>query len=198
MEEFEKSVGYSPVVKELMRRQNVVRITDGIGIGGSERKPSMNSYITKSFRFSKRRGVALLKNIKGVANSFISEREREIPSLQEAKSSKNSSSEWIKVRQHGKSYKELTALHLASAGEDRIIHVWEVQECEATPWKPPDELNSTPLHPMALGSSDRPPLPETPISVCSFKGHLDDVLDLSWSGSQVSFSLILVTASRYR
>ncbi|KAL6336997.1 hypothetical protein AAG906_036311 [Vitis piasezkii] len=247
MEEFEKSVGYSPVVKELMRRQNVVRITDGIGIGGSERKPSMNSYITKSFRFSKRRGVALLKNIKGVANSFISEREREIPSLQEAKSSKNSSSEWIKVRQHGKSYKELTALHLcqeiqahegsiwtirfssdgrylASAGEDRIIHVWEVQECEATPWKPPDELNSTPLHPMALGSSDRPPLPETPISaerkkkgkmssssrkghsipdyihmpetvfslleipVCSFKGHLDDVLDLSWSGSQLLLS----------
>ncbi|RVW33807.1 hypothetical protein CK203_074826 [Vitis vinifera] len=142
MEEFEKSVGYSPVVKELMRRQNVVRITDGIGIGAREGE------------------LLLLKNIKGVANSFISEREREIPSLQEAKSSKNSSSEWIKVRQHGKSYKELTALHL----EDRIIHVWEVQECEATPWKPPDELNSTPLHPMALGSSDRPPLPETPIS----------------------------------
>lgn len=249
MEEFEKSVGYSPVVKELMRRQNV----GADGIGGSERKPGMNSYISKSFRFSKRRGVALLKNIKGVANSFISEKDRENPPLQESKPTKNSSSEWIKARQHGKSHRELTALHLcqefqahegsiwtirfssdgrylASAGEDKVIHVWEAQECAATSAiKPPDEFSS--FNP----SSDKPPLPETPKTtekkkkgktsprgsrkgnqipdyihmpetvftlvetpVCSFKGHLDDVLDLSWSGSQVSFSPIFVTASRYR
>lgn len=241
MEEFEKCVGYSPVVKELMRRQNV-------GPGGTDRKPSVNSYLTKSFRSSKRRGVALLRNIKGVANSFISERDREIPALQEVKSIKNTSSEWIKVRHQGKSRKELTALHLcqeiqahegsiwtikfssdgrylASAGEDRIIHVWEVQECEAKPMKSPDELSSTPQ----VAGSDRPPLPDAPkkkgktssggkkgnsipeyvhmpetvfslleIPFCSFKGHLDDVLDLSWSGSQVSFSQILVTSSRCR
>ncbi|KAF2288689.1 hypothetical protein GH714_010523 [Hevea brasiliensis] len=65
----------------------------------------------------------------------------------------SSSSGWIKVKQTGKSYKELSALHLcqaihahqgsiwtmkfspdtrflASGGEDRTIQIWEVQECE--------------------------------------------------------------------
>ncbi|XP_057971417.1 uncharacterized protein LOC131160097 [Malania oleifera] len=253
MEEFEKCVGYSPVVKELMRRENVSRNPDD---GCSERKVTANSYLTKSFRYSKRRGVALLKNIKGVANSMsglIADKDREHASATavEQKPSKNNSSTWTKVRQHGKSLKELTALHLcqeiqahqgsiwtirfstdarylASAGEDRIIHVWEVQECEVMSLKLSDEVNSThssPLHPMACSSPDRsglaeslliPPhkkkkgkvssasrkgssipyyvyMPETIFSLsekpaCSFKGHLDDVLDLSWSKSQLLLS----------
>lgn len=187
MEEFEKSVGYSPVVKELMRRENVSRHPD------DGRKVAANSYFSKSLRMSKRRGVALLKNIKGVANTMsglIADKEREQPLQPEPRSSKNSSSQWVKVRQHGKPYKEFTGLHLcqeiqahegsiwtikfswdarflASAGEDRIIHVWEVQECEVMSAKPPDDLNSvssTPLHPMACSSPDRPPLAEiTPL-----------------------------------
>ncbi|KAK9289634.1 hypothetical protein L1049_007792 [Liquidambar formosana] len=250
MEEFEKSVGYSPVVKELMRRENVSRISDD-GIGSSERKVGANSYLSKSFRYSKRRGVALLKNIKGVANTMsglINDRERENHLLMERqRSSKNSSDEWIKVRQHGKSYKELTALrlcqeiqahqgsiwtirfsldarYLASAGEDRIIHVWEVQECEVTSIRSADEGSSSSYY-STLNSSDRNliaeapsmPLerkkkgkyssgsrkgnlkpdyvyvPETVFSLserplCSLTGHLDDVLDLSWSKSQLLLS----------
>ncbi|KAA8518896.1 hypothetical protein F0562_016330 [Nyssa sinensis] len=248
MEEFEKSVGYSPVVKELMRRENVSRNLD------YGRKVSANSYLSKSFRYSKRRGVALLKNIKGVANSMsglIVDKEREHQSPLDQRSNKNtSSSQWVKARQHGKSYKEFTALHfcqeiqahegsiwtikfsldaryLASAGEDRVIHVWEVQECEVMSMRPLDDLNSansTPLHPMACGSPERPPLaettpmpserrrrgkgsgrkksnsipdyvsvPETVFSlsekpVCTFTGHLDDVLDLCWSKSQLLLS----------
>ncbi|KAK3031723.1 hypothetical protein RJ639_035309 [Escallonia herrerae] len=243
MEEFEKSVGYSPVVKELMRRENVSRNSD------DGRKASANSYLSKSFRNSKRRGVAFLKNIKDVANSMsglIVDKDREHPSAPEQQPSKNSSSQWVKVRQQGKSCKEFTALHLcqeiqahegsiwtirfsldarylASAGEDRVIHVWEVQECEVMSMRPPDDLNSasaTPVHPMASSTSERPPLaditpmpserrrkgktsarkkgssipdyvhvPETVFGlsenpVCSFIGHLDDVLDLSWSRSQ--------------
>lgn len=244
MEEFEKSVGHSPVVKELMRRANVSRN------GDEERKISSNSLICKSFRNSKKRGAALLKNIKGVASGLITDKERENSFAADQKSTKNSTSQWVKVRQHGKPCKEFTALHLcqeiqahegsiwtikfsldarylATAGEDRVIHVWEVQECEVMPMRPPDDLNSassTPVHPMAAGSlSDRPPLAEiTPMPsekkrkgknsskkkgngipdyvqvpetvfglsetpVCTFKGHLDDVLDLSWSRSQVRF-----------
>ncbi|KAE9447800.1 hypothetical protein C3L33_20303, partial [Rhododendron williamsianum] len=212
MEEFEKSVGYSPVVKELMRRENVSRSLD-------DARKITNSYLSKRFRNSKRRGVALLKNIKGVASS------RGI---------------------HLDMRFSPDAHYLASAGEDKVIHVWEVQECEVMTGsgRLPDELSSahsSPLHPMAGNSLDQPPLgevsplpsekrkerpplaelspmpserrkkgkgsnkkkgnlipdyvhvPETVFSlsekpVCSFTGHLDDVLDLSWSRSQLLLS----------
>ncbi|KAF7144223.1 hypothetical protein RHSIM_Rhsim05G0191800 [Rhododendron simsii] len=265
MEEFEKSVGYSPVVKELMRRENVSRSLD-------DPRKITNSYLSKSFRYSKRRGVALLKNIKGVASSvsgLVADKEREQHATENPKNKKNSTSKWIKVRQQGKPMKEFTAMHLcleiqahegsiwtmrfspdahylASAGEDKVIHVWEVQECEVMTGsgRLPDELSSahsSPLHPMAGNSLDQPPLgevsplpsekrkerpplaelspmpserrkkgkgsnkkkgnlipdyvhvPETVFSlsekpVCSFTGHLDDVLDLSWSRSQLLLS----------
>lgn len=237
MEEFEKTVGHSPVVKELMRRENVSRMND------NDRKFSANNYLSKSLRMSKRRGAALLKNIKGVAHSMSlrgeKERENSVPTEQKEQKNKNSSNQWVKVRQTGKSYKELSALHLcqviqahegsiwtirfssdakflASAGEDRIIHVWEVQECEVMSM---NEGTLTPFHPTVCNSLDKcgnegsmnpqekkkkgknstpdyVHVPETVFSLserpfCSFKGHLDDVLDLSWSRSQVSFSQLL-------
>ncbi|TMX01325.1 hypothetical protein EJD97_024710 [Solanum chilense] len=237
MEEFEKSVGYSPVVKELMRRANV-STNDG-------RKLNVNAYLSKSFRYSKKTGVALLKNIKGVANSMSMskvDKDIEIPALLEQKQKQNSS-QWIKARQQGKIHKEFTALqlcqeiqahegsiwtlrftadgrYLATAGEDRVIHVWEVQECDVMSTKQSDDPNSVSDTPTAGSNSDRPPLPvmtniqsekrkkgktsnkkkgnslpeyvnvpeivfalsEKP--VCTFSGHQDDVLDLSWSSSQ--------------
>ncbi|CAN6723880.1 unnamed protein product [Malus baccata var. baccata] len=260
MDEFEKCVGYSPVVKEVMRRQSVSNEGSGdnrkVGAGA-------NSFVSKSLRMSKRRGVALLKNsIRGVGTAvsvLIGEKEREnttssLTPPPEQKPTKNSSfsssasSEWVKVRQTGKHYKELSALHLcqeiqahegsiwaikfsldarflASAGEDRIIQVWEVQECEIMSL----DGNSTLLH-HSFGSStpDRSPsmsdqavvvpyekenknkgksgsarksnpipeyvhVPETVFSFsekpfCSFKGHLDAVLDLSWSRDQLLLS----------
>ncbi|TKY63269.1 WD repeat-containing protein 44 [Spatholobus suberectus] len=231
MEEFERSVGKSRVVNELMRRANAGRNE------GFSRKLSSSSYISRSLRMSKRRGAALLKNIKGVASGLIGEREREAMPVQvlvtEAKN------QWVRVRQSGKSHKELSALHLcqefqahegcvwtikfsldgrylASAGEDRVIHLWEVQECEVMSLRS-DEGSLTPLHPSLLASNEAPPLasekkkkgkfgsrrgttipeyvhvPETVFSLsekpyCSFQGHLDDVLDLSWSKSQLLLS----------
>ncbi|KAG5582496.1 hypothetical protein H5410_053123 [Solanum commersonii] len=237
MEEFEKSVGYSPVVKELMRRANVST--------NDERKLNVNAYLSKSFRYSKKTGVALLKNIKGVANSMSMskvDKEIEIPALVEQKQKQNSS-QWIKARQQGKIHKEFTALqlcqeiqahegsiwtirftadgrYLATAGEDRVIHVWEVQECDVMSTKQSDDPNSVSDTPMAGSNSDRPPLPVmtnmqserrkkgktsnkkkgnslpeyvnvpeivfalSDKPVCTFSGHQDDVLDLSWSSSQ--------------
>ncbi|XP_031252605.1 WD repeat-containing protein 44-like [Pistacia vera] len=238
MEEFEKSVGYSPVVKELMRRENVSGNNENTS--DNDRKFGSNSYFSKSLRISKRRGAALLKNIKGVANSMSlrSEKEKEhapphavsSSSEQQKQQSKGTSNQWVKVRQTGKSHKELSALHLcqeiqahegsiwsikfsldarflASAGEDRVIHVWEVQECEVMSM---NEGNLTPIHISMGGSPDRwdgsekkkkgskgspdyVHVPETVFSlsdkpVYSFKGHLDDVLDLSWSRSQLLLS----------
>ncbi|CAN4126168.1 unnamed protein product [Withania somnifera] len=176
MEEFEKSVGYSPVVKELMRRVNVST--------NDERKQNVNAYLTKSFRYSKKTGVALLKNIKEVANSMSvlkADKEPELPAPVEQKQNKNSS-QWIKVRQQGKSYKEFTALqlcqeihahegsiwtirfstdgrYLATAGEDRVIRVWEVQECDVMPTRQYNDPNSASDTPMAGSNLDRPPLP---------------------------------------
>lgn len=255
MEEFEKCVGYSPVVKELMRRENVSRRNEII-----DRKVSANSYFSKSLRMSKKGGAALLKNVKGLANSMsglMGEKERELsqvsssPVVEQKPIKNSSSSEWTKVRQSGKSFKELSALHLcqeiqghegsiwcikfsqdgrflASAGEDRVIHVWEVQECEVMSLRSGEEGSISPLQLSLCASSslDRPgigevtPLPsekkrrgksssrkgnsapdyvyvpETVFSflekpVCSFQGHRDDVLDLSWSKSQVSLLLTL-------
>ncbi|KAJ0964405.1 hypothetical protein J5N97_029527 [Dioscorea zingiberensis] len=153
-----------------------------------------------------------------------------------------SSSELMKVRQHGKPYKELTGLcmcqeiqahqgsiwtikfstdarYLASAGEDRVVHVWQAlernisgssslrrdptQQCMAacgSPDPPPAFLGSQTSKRAArkgLGpfASSRRSLPDNIVMsetifslsdkpVCSFHGHLDDVLDLSWSQSQ--------------
>ncbi|OIV98639.1 hypothetical protein TanjilG_12762 [Lupinus angustifolius] len=244
MEEFENSVGHSAVVKEMMRRAKVAR-GDGYG-----KKLSSNSYISRSLRLSKRRGASLLKNIKGVASGFVGEREREVPIQQQQQQQQQQQglepkpagkNDWVRVRQSGKSQKELSALHLcqelqahegciwtikfsldghflASAGEDKVIHVWEVQECEVLSLKQ-EEGNLTPIHPSLLSSMEReaPPLssekkkkgkfgskrgntipdyvhvPETVFSLserpyCSFVGHQDEVLDLSWSKSQLLLS----------
>ncbi|CAE6085562.1 unnamed protein product [Arabidopsis arenosa] len=245
MEEFEKSVGYSSVVKDLMRRENANSTMDF-------RK--FNSYVSKSLRVSKKRGAALLKNIKDVAHSMssskVSEKEKDstgsgTSSPKVAEKNNEQANQWVKVRHSGKSHKDLSALHmcqeiqahqggiwtmkfspdshlLASAGEDCAIHVWEVQECEIMSM---NEGSLTPIHPSMSGSADKSSTegdaaevsqdkkkkgktstskkgnqipdyvhaPETVFSlsdkpVCSFTGHLDDVLDLSWSRSQLLLS----------
>ncbi|XP_039065578.1 WD repeat-containing protein 44-like [Hibiscus syriacus] len=229
IDEFEKSVGYSPVVKELMSRENVnPTMTNDTG---PDRK--LNWYLSKSLKESKKRGAAVLKSIKEVATSAMalrSEKEKEanlFPMDQKNAKNANGTNQWVKVRQTGKSYKELSALYicqeiqahegsiwtlkfstdarfLASAGEDTTIHVWEVQECDVTPMNEGCSThggNSTPLHSSSLTKkcsstskeANQIPsyvhVPETVFSlsdrpICSFKGHLDDVLDLSWSTSQ--------------
>ncbi|KAL0336830.1 UNVERIFIED_CONTAM: WD repeat-containing protein 44 [Sesamum calycinum] len=216
MEEFEKSVGYSPVVKELMCRQNV-----------------------------QEKGSCTFEEYKGSSNFYERiTQEHEHSSHEDHKPAK-ATTQWVKARQHGKSYKELTALHmsqeiqahegsvwtikfscdarfLASAGEDKVIHVWEVQECEVASTDT-SSVSGTPVHPKACIGSDRSPLaeltpmpsekkkkskihrkkgnsiphyvnvPETVFAlsekpVCTFKGHQEDVLDLSWSKSQLLLS----------
>ncbi|KAL8140665.1 hypothetical protein V2J09_006686 [Rumex salicifolius] len=159
-----------------------------------------------------------------------------VPSLKSSPSKSTPSSEWIKVRQQGKAIKELTALrlcqeihahegsiwtmkfnldgrYLASAGEDRVIRVWEVQECEIASSRLNDDSGICPSPDRSLASDfmsgpldrkkkwklassrkeglipDYVQLPDTVFALsekpfCTLIGHLDDVLDLSWSRSR--------------
>lgn len=183
MDEFEKSVGHSPVVKELMRRMSRNMRKE------NSRK---NSHFTKSFRSSTKKGTALLKNLRVAASGFLvvekgekaekEEKEEEDPppaaaAAGEEKSEKHSS-QWVDAHQHGKQYKEFTALHfsqeiqahegsiwtmkfssdarlLATAGEDTNIHVWEVHEFEIMQPKPPEEYSSSDQTDAAGTSCDR-------------------------------------------
>lgn len=161
MEEFEMSVGHSPIVQELMRRQNVEEshnkaASDSNANGGSGGVPKM-----------KKRGW--FKSIKSVASTMTGHKDRRSSDERDTSSEKGgrrSSSatddsqdvsfhgpERVRVRQYGKSCKELTAVYktqeiqahngsiwsikfsldgkyLASAGEDCVIHIWQVMETE--------------------------------------------------------------------
>uniref|UniRef100_A0A2P2K3L6 WD repeat-containing protein 44 isoform X1 n=1 Tax=Rhizophora mucronata TaxID=61149 RepID=A0A2P2K3L6_RHIMU len=254
MEEFDMSIGHSPIVQELMRRQNVED-------GSKENADSIaNGGIGVGVSKLKKKG-SWFKSIRSVAGSVSGHKERRSSDERDTGSEKGgrrSSSatddsqdgafhglERVRVRQYGKSCKELSALYksqeiqahngsiwsikfsldgryLASAGEDCVIHVWQVVESERRGellMEKPEDGNFNLL--MANGSPeptllspttetlhdkkrrgrpsisrkslslDRIVLPETVFAftdkpVCSFQGHLDDVLDLSWSKSQVS------------
>ncbi|CAL5200844.1 unnamed protein product [Lathyrus oleraceus] len=261
MEEFEMTVGHSPIVQELMRRQNHEETGDGIGGSGGGGGGGGSGNGSGSSSKGKKKGASWLKSIKSVASSMAGHKERRSSDERDTSSEKGgrrSSSatddsqdgsfhgpERVRVRQYGKSCKEITALYksqeiqahngsiwsikfsldgkyLASAGEDCVIHIWRVVESERKGElllmdKQEDVnvnmlflVNGSPeptlLSPLADNlperkrkgrssvsrkslSLDQFVVPEnvfalTEKPICSFQGHLHDVLDLSWSKSQ--------------
>ncbi|KAE8680147.1 Protochlorophyllide oxidoreductase A [Hibiscus syriacus] len=256
MEEFEMCVGHSPIVHELMRRQNVEE-------GNNKDSADLNAYGAAAADVSKfKKKGGWFKSMKSVAGSVTVMGHKERRSSDERdtaseKGGRRSSSapddsqdvsfhgpERVRVKQYGKSCKELTALYksqeiqahtgsiwsikfsldgkyLASAGEDREIHVWKVVESERKGellMEKADDVNlnfllvangspeTTLLSPISdhhpenkrrgrssIGrkslSLDHIVVPDTVFALsdkpfCSFRGHSDDVLDLSWSKSQ--------------
>ncbi|KAL8141358.1 hypothetical protein V2J09_007379 [Rumex salicifolius] len=256
IEEFEMCVGNSPIVQELMRRHNVEE----------QAKDNMDANASGNGEngAKSKKKVSWFKTIKNVASSVTGHKERRGSDERDTSSEKGgrrSSSatddsqdvtfhgpERVRVRQYGKSVKELSGLYksqeiqahngsiwsmkfsldgryLASAGEDCVIHVWEVVKSERKGellMERPDDSSLSLLHltngspepnsfSPILGSPlerkrrgrssfsrksmslDHIVVPDTVFGlsekpVCSFQGHLDDVLDLSWSKSQLLLS----------
>lgn len=266
MEEFDICVGHSPIVQELMRRQSVQDKRNKID--GEEQLNGIR-HGNGDNRSKSKKKISWFKSIKNVASSIALYKEKRSSDDRDTSSEKGgqrSSSatddsqdgsfhglERVRVRQYGKSVKELTALYksqeiqahngsiwtikfsldgryLASAGEDCVIHVWQVMESERKGElladRPDDgslnlllltnespEANSlslsleNPLEKKRKGrtsisrtsrsrksiSLDHILVPETVFGIsekpiCSFQGHSDDVLDLSWSKSQLLLS----------
>ncbi|MED6169159.1 hypothetical protein PIB30_018877 [Stylosanthes scabra] len=257
MEEFEMTVGHSPIVQELMRRQNVEEShgKDNVDSIGNEGGNGNNGSKMK------KRGSWLraLKSAMGTHKERRSSDERDTSSEKGGRRSSSATDdsqdnasfhgpERVKVRQYGKPCKEVTALYksqeiqahngsiwtikfsldgkyLASAGEDCVIHVWQVVETERKGellMEKHDDgnmnmlfvVNGSSLEPNLLSplmdksphhperkrkgrasisrkslSLDQLVIPDTVFAltekpICSFQGHLHDVLDLSWSKSQ--------------
>ncbi|CDY43049.1 BnaA03g11960D [Brassica napus] len=158
LEEFEMCAGTSPIVLELMRRQSVEDVC----------KDSVDLSTSVSGTKHRRKG-SWFKSIKSVASSVTGYKERRSTDERDSPSERGGQRlssatddsrdvtfqdpERVKVRQYGKSCKELTALfksqeieahkgsiwsirfsldgrYLASAGEDCVIQIWEVVESE--------------------------------------------------------------------
>ncbi|GMI85317.1 hypothetical protein like AT3G15470 [Hibiscus trionum] len=135
MEEFEVCVGHSPIVQELMRRQNVEEGNkDNANLivnGGSEGVSKL-----------KKKG-GWFKNIKSVANSVKVNKERRSSDEKDTSSEKGgrrSSSatddsqdvsfhgpERVRVKQYGKPCKELTALYKSQEIQAHTGSIWSIK-----------------------------------------------------------------------
>uniref|UniRef100_A0A0D9YVH3 Uncharacterized protein n=1 Tax=Oryza glumipatula TaxID=40148 RepID=A0A0D9YVH3_9ORYZ len=258
MEEFELFIGRSPIVQELMRRQSVVNSNSNSNSQSGASTPIERSSSGSSnggARYKRRN--SWLRSLRSAAGSMVTyTRDRRSSDEKDTSSDKGghrSSSatddsqdgvahhgpDRVKVRQYGKSYKELSGLFmnqdikahsgsiwsikfspdghfLASAGEDCVIHVWEVLEWKMIEEKGLEEngvfdpesmlvstasegshrekkLRAKAVHNQRSVSSDRLMVPEHVFAlsekpVITFAGHSEDVLDLSWSKSQYLLS----------
>uniref|UniRef100_A0A0E0FA45 Dynamin-type G domain-containing protein n=2 Tax=Oryza meridionalis TaxID=40149 RepID=A0A0E0FA45_9ORYZ len=180
LEEIEKFIGNTPIVKHLMRRGQSQHHSGQLASPSGGAPPKAEKPAG-----GKKKG-GWLKNIKSVAIGFIdsSGNSKSTTSTTtssaganatSSSSSSASSSERLKVHQSGKSCKELTGLYmcqeimahegsiwsikfstdgrwLASAGEDHVVRIWQVVEANS-PACLPNDGHSGPLPPHPPGAA---------------------------------------------
>ncbi|KAJ6822729.1 WD repeat-containing protein 44-like [Iris pallida] len=245
MDEFEITVGRSPIVQELMRRQNVenaaAAASSAVAATGGARPKKRGGWI-KSIKSAA--GIKHRNRCSGDEKDAVMEKggRRSSSATDDSPDGGHHGLERTRVHQCGKLNKELTGLfmsqeikahngsiwsikfsldgkYLASAGEDCVIHVWQVNECETKGdlvTERDEKRSSDAMDPMlalacvegnhwekkrrakvtgrkSRSSVDQLMVPEHVFAlsdkpICSFRGHLDDVLDLSWSKSQYLLS----------
>ncbi|KAD3068354.1 hypothetical protein E3N88_36234 [Mikania micrantha] len=191
MEEFEKNAGHSPKVKEFMKKDGEQvsgdrKLTPGNTSFHKSFKKSKKkgASLFKNIKLGSYGSSKTDKEKPSTVTGSPSINNNNPSSITDQKPP----SQWVKARVHGKPCKEFTALHqsqeiqghdgsiwamrftndgqyLASAGEDKVVHVWEVQEFDVMALRGGDDSSSvggTPVHPMAMAASPdgRPPLPD--------------------------------------
>lgn len=235
LEEFETSLGLSPIVQEVMRRERAA--DDTSGRDPRKKKRGWLKAIKKVVRGSRE------KENGGCKGSDSEDREASTEKSERRSRSATDDSQGtppqitkrIKVNAHKKTTKEFGELHLrqeiqghqgaiwtmkfsldgsylATAGQDRIVRVWEVSEQSGRAKGSPDTsgelrmsveksiVESSPQRQKEVKKSDRSysgrkrsPISTSQfpklfllseISKCAFEGHTEDILDLAWSPSQ--------------
>ncbi|KAH7436013.1 hypothetical protein KP509_06G089300 [Ceratopteris richardii] len=239
LEEFESTLGLSPIVQEVMRRERAADAT----FEGSPMDSEADTYRKKKGWFKALTGAVRGSWQKGGTPHYGSGSDREASTERSSRKSGSATddsqdaslaSRPVKVRVHKKSAKELGGLnlrqeiqahqgaiwtmkfsqdgqYLATAGQDRIVKVWEVyahsSRLKGSPTSSGEfsfgldslhENSTSQRHDDLKRSDSRSPghrdvipkassvflLSEKP--KCVFEGHLEDILDLSWSPSQHS------------
>ncbi|KQK00493.1 WD repeat-containing protein 44 [Brachypodium distachyon] len=215
VEEFELFIGRSPIVQELMRRQSVANSNSHSNSQSGASTPMERSSSGSSNGGARsRRRSSWLRSIRSAAGSMVNysrdRRSDEKDTLSE-KGGRGSSSatddsqdgvslhgpDRVKVRQCGKSYKELSGLfmnqeihghkgsiwsikfspdgrYLASAGEDCVIHIWEVLQFGRMREEMEVEDNGTcnPFVNMTCNESSEPVLASVATEVCHWDKKL--------------------------
>ncbi|KAM0889668.1 hypothetical protein ACQ4PT_027599 [Festuca glaucescens] len=158
LEEFEQCLGRSPIVHELMRRATTTTPSSAsLSAGAPASKPRRGwlrgiRHLAGTVAYGARRGTdARDKDKDRDARRLSSATDDSLDGGSSGTGSRGGGAGRVRVRQYGKACKELTGMfmtqqlpahsgsvwcinfsldgrYLASAGEDRVIHVWEVSE----------------------------------------------------------------------
>lgn len=237
LEEFESSLGLSPVVQEVMKRERVsddIDLPVGIDARNEKKKRAWFKSIIGFVNSSRGKGI-----YKSDSNGRVTSTEKSgRRSSSESNDSREASlqlAKRVKVHAHKKSTKEFADLYLrqeiqahqgaiwtmkfnfdgsllATAGQDKVVLVWEVLDHDNLARSPSSNFGLScsvveargvggllQCHNHSKGSAKGPPVRTAALSSncpfllserpkCVFNGHVEDVLDLSWSNSQFLLS----------
>eukprot|EP00250_Pteridium_aquilinum_P016752 c23276_g3_i1 orf=240-3296(-) len=244
LEEFESSLGLSPIVQEVMRRERAAGDTSAVvdrqvdaGAGVQKRKKSWFKAIKGVVRGSREKGNHSHHGSGSDDREGSTEKSgRKSGSATDDSQDVPPASRPVKVHTHKKAAKEFADLrlrqeiqahqgaiwtmkfsldgsYLATAGQDKVVRVWEVLVHNGRSYESPNssgELNLGPdkvindnvlqrhseLKRRSKSTSGRKTVSSrlpmlfmlSENAKCAFKGHTEDILDLSWSPSQYLLS----------